>query len=149
MFLLKFSGGGSIEKGRSFEYRRYFDPRRISVIRVSRGFLESNAVLARSREGRGERRERRKRENENRLVQFVARIAVYARYRERVASKRGRETLFYPSFRAPRGGVTCRVTSGPRSNRNGARSTDDERKPRKRNSRVASNASKIFFERIV
>lgn len=121
----------------SFEYRRYFDPRRISVIRVSRVSGVSRIERC-SREGREEVEGTAKTWKRKRARVIRGTYRAVRRYRERVASKRGRETLFYPSFRATRGGVTCRVTSGSRSNRNGARSTD-ERKPRKRNSRVASN----------
>lgn len=121
----------------SFEYRRYFDPRRISVIRVSRVSGVSRIERC-SREGREKVEGTAKTWKRKRARVIRGTYRAVRRYRERVASKRGRETLFYPSFRATRGGVTCRVTSGSRSNRNGAWSTD-ERKPRKRNSRVASN----------
>lgn len=72
-------GNDRKERRRSIEYRRYFDPRWISVIRLSRVFLEWNAALALfSRRWRGEERGKgRKRENENGLVWFEARIAVY------------------------------------------------------------------------
>lgn len=134
-------GNDRKERRRSIEYRRYFDPRWISVIRLSRVFLEWNAALALfSRRWRGEERGKgRKRENENGLVWFEARIAVYVGIEKGSCRNEVVKRFFTRDTR--RRHVPCHI----RSNLNGARSTDDERrKPRKRNSRVASNASNIF-----